>query len=92
MTSLEIARTAISSKFRNATGFPVAFLRLFHAHLTVTNGRPRRELGYCTPEELFDAFLDRVYAVGSKLTCPCQGTGSALPAVALTEPAELTVW
>ena len=25
MISLEIARTAISSKFRNATGFPVAF-------------------------------------------------------------------
>ena len=37
MTSLEIARTAISSKFRNATGFPVAFLRLFHARLTVTD-------------------------------------------------------
>jgi len=26
------------------------------------NGRPRRKLGYHTPEELFDAFLDRVYA------------------------------
>lgn len=25
------------------------------------NGRPRRKLGYRTPEELFDAFLDRVY-------------------------------
>lgn len=30
------------------------------------NARPRRKLGYCTPEELFDAFLDRIYAVGSK--------------------------
>jgi len=26
------------------------------------NGRPRRRLGYRTPEELFDAFLDNVYA------------------------------
>ena len=26
------------------------------------NGRPRKKLGYCTPEELFEAFLDRVYA------------------------------
>lgn len=26
------------------------------------NGRPRRALGYDTPEELFEAFLDRVYA------------------------------
>ena len=26
------------------------------------NGRPRRRLGYQTPEELFDAFLDSVYA------------------------------
>ena len=26
------------------------------------NGRPRRKLGYQTPEELFDAFLDRIYA------------------------------
>ena len=26
------------------------------------NGRPRRKLGYHTPEELFEAFLDRVYA------------------------------
>ena len=26
------------------------------------NGRPRRRLGYKTPEELFDAFLDSVYA------------------------------
>ena len=26
------------------------------------NGRPRRKLGYCTPEELFEAFLDTVYA------------------------------
>ena len=25
------------------------------------NGRPRRNLGYHTPEELFDNFLDRVY-------------------------------
>lgn len=30
------------------------------------NARPRKKLGYATPEELFDAFLDRVYAVGSK--------------------------
>jgi IS30 family transposase len=26
------------------------------------NGRLRRKLGYCTPEELFEAFLDTVYA------------------------------
>ena len=26
------------------------------------NGLPRRNLGYCTPEELFEAFLDIVYA------------------------------
>ena len=26
------------------------------------NGRPRRRLGYRTPEELFDAFLDTIYA------------------------------
>lgn len=25
------------------------------------NGRPRRKLGYHTPEELFDAFLDQIY-------------------------------
>ena len=30
------------------------------------NARPRRKLNYATPEELFDAFLDRVYAMGSK--------------------------
>ena len=28
--------------------------------------RPRKKLGYATPEELFDSFLDRVYAVDSK--------------------------
>lgn len=27
------------------------------------NGRPRKKLGYRTPEELFDAFLDAVFAV-----------------------------
>ena len=27
------------------------------------NGRPRRKLRYRTPEELFEAFLDAVYAV-----------------------------
>ena len=53
------------------------------------NARPRRKLGYCTPEELFDAFLDHIYAVGSNLACPCQGTGSALPATSLTSPADL---
>ena len=26
------------------------------------DGRPRKKLGYHTPEELFEAFLDRVYA------------------------------
>lgn len=26
------------------------------------NGRPRRKLGYCTPEELFESFLNDVYA------------------------------
>ena len=26
------------------------------------NGLPRSNLGYCTPEELFEAFLDTVYA------------------------------
>ena len=55
------------------------------------NARPRRKLGYCTPEELFDAFLDRIYALSSKPVCPCQGTGSALPAASLTGPAELAV-
>ena len=30
------------------------------------DARPRRKLGYCTPEKLFDMVLDRVYAVGSK--------------------------
>ena len=30
------------------------------------NARPRKKLGYATPEELFDLFLDRVYAAGSK--------------------------
>lgn len=32
------------------------------------NARPRKKLGYATPEELFDSFLDRVYAVGNKRT------------------------
>lgn len=27
------------------------------------NQRPRRALGYHTPSELFDAFLDKVYAI-----------------------------
>ena len=31
------------------------------------NSRPRKKLGYATPEELFDSFLDRVYSVGRKL-------------------------
>ena len=31
------------------------------------NARPRKKLGYATPEEQFDSFLDRVYAAGSKL-------------------------
>ncbi len=26
------------------------------------NGLPRKKLGYATPEELFEAFLDSVYA------------------------------
>ena len=26
------------------------------------NGRPRKKIGYRTPEELFDEFLDSVYA------------------------------
>jgi IS30 family transposase len=26
------------------------------------NGRPRRKLGYRTPEEIFEAFLDSVFA------------------------------
>ena len=29
------------------------------------NARPRKKLNYATPEELFDSFLDRVYAVSS---------------------------
>lgn len=29
------------------------------------NARPRKKLGYATPEELFDSFLDQVYAAGS---------------------------
>jgi IS30 family transposase len=27
------------------------------------NGRPRRKLGYHTPEDLYDIFLDRIYAI-----------------------------
>ncbi len=34
------------------------------------NGRPRRKLGYHTPEELFDAFIDQVYE-----TCDTLGFG-----------------
>ena len=30
------------------------------------NARPRKKLNYATLEELFDLFLDRVYAAGSK--------------------------
>jgi len=26
------------------------------------NSLPRKKLGYCTPEELFEAFLDIIYA------------------------------
>jgi len=29
----------------------------------ILNQRPRRVLGYHTPSELFDAFLDEVYAI-----------------------------
>lgn len=29
------------------------------------NARPRKKLGYATPEELFDSFLDRVYVADS---------------------------
>ena len=36
------------------------------SHADELNARPRKKLGYATPEELFDAFLDRVYSVGSK--------------------------
>ena len=56
------------------------------------NARPRKKLGYATPEELFDSFLDRVYAVDCKPACPCQGTGYALPTASLTAPAVLAVW
>ncbi len=42
-------------------------IRLFSAdeiltHADAMNERPRRSLGYHTPEELFEAFLDQVYA------------------------------
>lgn len=30
------------------------------------NARPRKKLGYATPEALFDLFLDRAYATDSK--------------------------
>ena len=30
------------------------------------NAHPRKKLGYATPEELFDSFLDRAYAADSK--------------------------
>ena len=33
------------------------------------NARPRKKLGYATPEELFDSFLDRVYAADSNPAC-----------------------
>ena len=56
------------------------------------NARPRKKLGYATPEELFDSFLDRVYAVDSKPALPCQGTGYALPTASLTATAVLAVW
>ena len=29
------------------------------------NALPRRTLGYATPEELFDTFLNQVYSIGS---------------------------
>ncbi len=31
----------------------------------IINSLPRRNLSYCTPEELFDAFLDSIYAAES---------------------------
>lgn len=34
------------------------------------NSLPRRNLGYCTPEELFDAFLDTVYAAWAAAKAP----------------------
>ena len=41
------------------------------------NGRPRRKLGYCTPEELFEAFLDTVYALRSLTAAPAPLSGRA---------------
>ena len=41
------------------------------------NSRPRKKLGYATPEELFDSFLDRVYAADSKPARPRQGQAAA---------------
>lgn len=34
------------------------------------NGRPRKKLGYRTPEELFDEFLDSVYAAEGAAASP----------------------
>ena len=56
------------------------------------NARPRKKLGYATPEELFDSFLDQVYAASSNPACPCQGIGCALPSASLTAPAVLAAW
>ena len=41
------------------------------------NARPRKKLNYATPEELFDSFLDRVYAADSKPVRTCQGQAAA---------------
>lgn len=37
-------------------------MNILHAATDELNGRPRRKLGYRTPEELFDTFLDYVFA------------------------------
>ncbi len=42
------------------------------------NSLPRRNLGYCTPEELFDAFLDIVFAADSAAAAPVLVQSDAL--------------
>ena len=41
------------------------------------NSRPRKKLGYATPEELFDLFLDQVYSASSKHACPPRGLAAS---------------
>lgn len=52
--------------FPRALPCRTTLLSIFYRPRMSLNARPRKKLGYATPEELFDSFLDRVYAVDSK--------------------------